>query len=364
MEFDIHGAVGIRVEGATEADRSALVYQLGPPQPLQGRAPDLTIRFQQAFDPRKLVYLGLNEMAFDDEDFYILGRRDGAIKASIPFAALGQPCEIRCRHGIGDVPLLHEILMVTLLTKGYLPLHAAAFRYRERGVLVVGWSKGGKTEALLAFAKQEAEYVGDECVVLTPDGQKMFGLPWPVTLWDWQLAQIPKLQPLGASKRLLFRGLRGLDALHRATRDSRLARTLPHALLDKALPTLQRQRKVVQPPHELFRQRTCDQPVAVDKLFLLLSHAAAEIRVESCPAQEVAQRMGFSNEVEQLRLLAYYKAFRYAFPHRRNDRLENASAQQRQLLQQALAGKQAYAVHHPYPVAFDDLFSAMRPYCE
>lgn len=108
MEFDIHGSVGIRVEGATDVDGAALVYQLGPPQPLHGREPDITIRFQDRLERPDLVYLGLNEMAFDHSGFYVLGRRDGMIKARIPFEAIGQPCDILCRRGIGDIPLLYD----------------------------------------------------------------------------------------------------------------------------------------------------------------------------------------------------------------------------------------------------------------
>ena len=365
MEFDIHGSVGIRVEGATDVDGAALVYQLGPPQPLHGREPDITIRFQDRLERPDLVYLGLNEMAFDHSGFYVLGRRDGMIKARIPFEAIGQPCDILCRRGIGDIPLLYEIIMFTLLGKGYLPVHGAAFRYRGKGILVVGWTKGGKTESLLSFANHGAEYVGDECVVIDRDGQEMFGLPYPVTLWDWQFGHIPDLlPPIGVAQRLFFNAIGGLDAIYRSIDGIWPAWTRLFTLLGRMLPTLGRQRKVVHPPHTLFRGRICQKPVAIDRVFLALSHSTPDIRVEPCAPREIAQRMRHSNEVEQSHLMNQYKAFRYAFPQLQNDLLEEAGVLQEQLLHQALVGKEAYAVYHPYPVEFERLFARMQPLCE
>ena len=97
------------------------------------------------------------------------------------------------------VPHLLAIINLTALTKGVLPLHATAFSTASAagsmGVLVAGWSKGGKTETLLACMSEGARYVGDEWVFLTPDG-RMHGLPEPIRLWSWQLEQMPAL--LGA----------------------------------------------------------------------------------------------------------------------------------------------------------------------
>ena len=81
------------------------------------------------------------------------------------------------------MPHLVALVNVTALAKGVLPLHATAFTAGSTGVLVVGWSKGGKTETLLGCMAAGAEYVGDEWVYLTDDGQ-MLGLPEPIRVWS------------------------------------------------------------------------------------------------------------------------------------------------------------------------------------
>ncbi len=365
VDFDIHGALGIRTVDAAAGDVAALISQLGSPQPLHDREPDLTIRFQEDFAPRRLTYLGLNSMAFDDDGFYILGRRNGRIKARIPFDEIGEPCEILCQRGIGAIPLLYEIINLILLKKAYIPLHASAFHYQGKGILVMGWTKGGKTESLLSFANHGASYVGDEAVVVSSDGRAMFGLPIPITMWDWQFKDIPNLlPPISAQKKFLLKSLRGLEAIHHRADQGRLGRLLPFKLLSKAMPTLARQRHVTATPQTLFGDRVYARPAPVDKLFLALSHNTPEIRIEACEPKEIAQRMRSSNEAEQMHFFEHYKAFRYAFPQAENKFLDDLNERQNYLIHQALAGKQAYKVYHPYPVSFEALFTHMQPYCE
>ena len=62
-----------------------------------------------------------------------------------------------------------------------------------------------------------------------------------------------------------------------------------------------------------------------------------------------------------LALMAYYLMFRFAFPEMRNEFIEQAEERQRELLSRVLAGKEAYAVYHPYPVPIPALFRAVEP---
>ncbi len=104
----------------------------------------------------------------------------------IPFAEIGQQqCRIVCATGLPAVPLLIPILNLTALNRGILPLHASAFRYQDVGVLTTGWSKGGKTETLLAFMDRGANYIGDEWVYISDDGRHMTGIPEPIRVWEW-----------------------------------------------------------------------------------------------------------------------------------------------------------------------------------
>lgn len=81
-----------------------------------------------------------------------------------------------------------DVVRLTFVAHGHVPVHASAFVHRSTGVLVAGWAEGGKTELLLALANHGAEYVGDEWAVLSPAGRSMFGVPVAVAIRDWHSA--------------------------------------------------------------------------------------------------------------------------------------------------------------------------------
>ncbi len=196
--LDLHGLLTIALADAGPSDVKAIARQLGPLPRVTGagREPDITIRFVDRVDVQgPLRLLGREAAAGDDEFFVLRGRRKTTVRVKIPVADIGTtPLEIVAERGLSAVPYLLPIVMLTLLSKGTVPIHASAFVAGGRGTLVTGWAKGGKSEALLAFADRGATYVGDEWVFVTADGATMAGLPEPMRLWDWQLAMVPRLR--------------------------------------------------------------------------------------------------------------------------------------------------------------------------
>ena len=71
--------------------------------------------------------------------------------------------------------------------------------------------------------------------------------------------------------------------------------------------------------------------------------------------------MVFSLEDERDEFMAYYLKFRFAFPEKNNELIDNAESIQREILQKVLAGKKTYAVYHPYPVSIPALYDAINP---
>lgn len=361
LDYDVSGAVRIRVTGGTDVDVALMTRLFGTPSAAAGE-PDLAVRFSPEIVVTGLRYLGLNSAAFTDDDFFLLGSKSGRIDARIPFATLGQPCEIECRSGLGFVPLLFDAITLTCMRKGFVALHGSAFVHDGAGVLVLGWEKGGKTETLLAFANHGAHYVGDEIVMLAGDGRTMFGIPVPISIWDWNFDQIPALLPeLGPRKKLLLGLVRGLVAVreghHRGQRD----RTMVTRALDALIEPLRARLRIWALPARLFEGRTWPGRAPVDVVVLSVSHDRPDVTVEPCDPKDVALRMRGSNERERTGLLDHYRAFRFAFPNRPNALLDSIDEQQGALLRQALAGKTPFVVRHPYPVPFESLYRRMAP---
>jgi hypothetical protein len=356
LDFDLHGLAAIRLVGPAPTDGAAFRRQLGPLQAAVDREPDIVIRFVDRLKrSSRIRYIGLDDAGFTDDAFLVLrSRHKSPARVKIDFSQIGGPTEIVCERGLTAVPYLVPILNLTLLAKGVLPLHASAFVHEGTGVVATGWSKGGKTEALLAFAARGAEYVGDEWVYVTSDGAHVHGIPEPIRIWHWQLRQLPQYEPL------VGRGERArLSALELALRAEEVWR---HAKPGRVSALLKRQQYVDVDPERLFgRLGTMTAPF--DRLFFLVGHERSEVTVEPIDPSEVARRMVFSLQHEGLELMAAYLKYRFAFPDASSYLVDHAAALQRDALTRVLAGKPAFVVYHPYPVSLSALFESMQRYC-
>jgi hypothetical protein len=356
LDFDLHGLAAIRLIGSTPADAAAVARQLGPLHAIVDREPDIVIRFVERLERSARVrYIGLDDAGFTDDAFLVLrAKHKSPARVKIDFSQIGGPAEIVCERGVVAVPFLIPILNLTLLAKGTLPLHASAFIHEGTGVVATGWSKGGKTEALLAFAARGAEYVGDEWVYIGSDGAHVCGIPEPIRVWHWQLRQLPQYERMiKAGERAR---LRALEVLLGA------GSVWQRAGAPRVSALMKRQQYVDLAPQRLFGGLG-GMKAPFDRLFFLVAHDRPELTVEPIDPSEVARRMVFSLQHESLELTAAYLKYRFAFPESSGYLVEHAAAMQRDALMRVLAGKPAYVVHHPYPVSLAALFDSMNRYC-
>jgi hypothetical protein len=359
VDFDLHGFVRVRLLGPTPRDVAAVTRQLGPLQaPVTGDA-DITVRFvdELAVDG-PLVHAGLDSAA-DATDFYALRGKEGRpARTRLPLDRVGEQVDIVCERAAGHVPHLLAIINLTATGKGVLPLHASAFTYRGTGVLATGWAKGGKTETLLAFAARGATYVGDEWVYLTPDGG-MHGVPEPIRLWDWHIAQLPALRselpPAVRARLAAFPAL----ASSAAAFGARVA-GVPGSALRRSAPVLRRQAYVQVPPAQLFGDEAIALHGRVDHVLLVQSHDRDDVVIERTDGAAVAAHMLPSLEDERTPFLQLYRQFRFLFPDRRSPVVDDAVRTEQGLLAAALADRPAHLLRHPYPMRVDSLVAPVE----
>jgi hypothetical protein len=365
-EFDLHGAVAIRLLDAAPGDLRAVERQLGPLRSTLEREPDVVIRFVERLPLDGTVrYLGLDEAAYGDDRYVVLrGRHKSSVRVAIPLADIGTgPFEIVAERGLSAVPLLVQIVNLTAFGNGWLPLHAGAFVHDGLGVLTLGWSKGGKSETLLAFTTRGAAYVGDEWIYVDPATRRMTALPEPMRVWDWQIRAVPGLAeriPSGDRRRLAAgraasATLRGVGDLP-VVGDSALGR-----LATRARVPLERQLSVQVPPARLLGRDPLPDGASLDRMVLVASHAADGMVVATVEGTEVAQRATHSFLFELSDLLGHYRRFRFAFPDRRNGVIDDLEAAYERRAVEVLGRVPAIAVRHPYPLEIDSLYEAIAP---
>lgn len=357
VDFSVAGIAGVRLLNASADDVAAVTRQLGPTRGRIQGEPDVVVHFVESLPRRSsLRYLGLHDSAFDDDRFFLIRpKRRALTRVSIDFDGIGDQCNIVCESGIGSVPLLIPILNLSILGKGILPLHAAAFRHEDKGVVVAGWAKGGKTETLLAFMANGAQYIGDEWVYIDDDGAR--GIPEPIKVWDWHLTDLPlyrsAIGPNGRARLSAFKSAHTIA--------EKLSGMTSRKGVERIAATLERQRYVHMPPAKLFGNDVCVRGGRVDIVLLAVSAASPAVSVVPIDPREIADRMAFSLQHEQLHLLADYLKFRFAFPQRQSALVEEAAETQKRLLHRVLEGKECYAVYHPFPASIPALFDALLP---
>jgi hypothetical protein len=360
-EYDIYGIVGISILNASESDLKLISNHFHEFEKELDREPDITIKFVTNLATPDLIYIGLDNAGFNEDGFYILSSGRFPLKVKIPFEKIGSPFEIICQSGAPEIPLLSHIINMSFLSKGYIPLHASAFRYNNKNAVVLGWAKGGKTESLLAFANNGAEYIGDEIVMLSKNGDEIFGIPTSVTIWEWQFKQVPKLIPkLNRDKKTLFTLIHAIELINNFFRKTFLKNFSISKFITEALPAFKRQLNFRVNPKFIFKEKIHRGKVFPDKIILILSHNSETIEVERCSIDEAINRMTNSHNYEVNDLLQHYNTFKFAFPNLKNQFLENINTTLQNLLTAALIGKKAYKVLHPYPVSFEKLFNEMK----
>jgi hypothetical protein len=364
VDFDIHGVVGIRLIDPSPSDLGAACKLLGSPSRLPLTAPDITVRFVENLPVRGIKYLGTDQDAFTDDGFFLLQEGTRRVKARIPFDRIGEPCEIVCKRRIGSVPLLIPIISLTALNRECVPIHASAVVYDGVGILMAGWAHCGKTTALLGFASKAAEYVGEDWVLLSGNGQKMQGLVRPLELSHWHVASLPHVRnAVSLMNRYAFQGIGVLGGLQKMISGERTRSSLVFRSLRRTSAAIENRLRPNVAPSAIFGDRIRSADAQVDKVFLFVNHEDYGIEVEPIAPFEMARRLTFLVQHELTPLLRHYAAYRFAFPGRGNVLMENAAGHSFEMLGRALIGKETYVVRLPYPHVFPELYKKMQPLC-
>lgn len=365
VDFNVHDLIGIRLLGPSPSDTKAVESHLGLRPASFAGEPALTIRFVETLSvDEPLRYLGRDDVGFTSDAFILLRSRNLArARARLAMDQIGSSCELTCESGLPAIPLLRQLLNVVMLARGVAPVHAAAFRHQGRGVLVTGWSHGSKTGTLLAFMAAGAQFIGDEWIYLCPGRDRMYGLPDHLEARPWYLRELPEYRRQVSSSDRIRTGLTDRLARllgpfvprseRRNSLGSKVVRTAHQALVD--------QQSIGLRPGQLFGAERCLLESQLNLAIVAMSHDAPEIQVMGTPVERVAGQMAASFLHEQASLLSCYHKHLFAFPDRRNPLLDQLESIHRRQAVEALQGKPAYTMLHPYPVSIEALREAVAP---
>jgi hypothetical protein len=361
IDFNLHNLFSIRLEDPSPKAVRAVQKQVGVQPTVLDSEPDLTVRYvDQLKAPMHHIVMG--STGFVDDEFHLVtGQGRKSYRVQFPFDALGQRCTVMCETGINEIPLLTLIINMRMLAKGLMPIHASAFVFDEVGVVVNGWPHGGKTSTLFSFLSHGAKFVSDDWLFVDSNCN-VYGLMQPIKLSDWQLDQLPDYQTkVGWKKQWTIQGLRWLDSVEQFVPEKARSNVTAAKVFHRGVQFLNKsQRHVTLSPEALFDTGLNSPTGRLDLMFLTLAHGSSAVTVNPIAAEDALERLVAALRYEWSTWEEYYIQYLYAFPHKRNFRLEVAWDKQRNLLRNILAGKQIFLVNHPYPVKLDEIYSAIN----
>lgn len=339
IDFDIHGVLGVRLLDPRSRDTETVRRQLGPVETQLQRDPDVRLRFVRHLDRDAT-------------------RTGGRI--AINFEA---GCDMHCQSGLRSIPGLLPMLSLAALKKDHVAIHGSAFVHKGIGVLMAGHARSGKTTALVGFASLGAEFGGDDWLLLSREGDAMYGLPIPIDLSPRHVESSSIVRhAIGKPRRILFQILGGFVRTHQKLFGSDMTTSFTGRAMRKILTGLQRH--IVPPIHpgQLFTK--CAKSARPQKVFLFVRHDKATVEVAQTDPSEMANELASLSEHEQHEIMELYKTHRLSSSKRKHILFECAVEWQRAILADAIAGLDSYTVRHPYPVRFCELYDKIAPFLE
>ena len=123
---------------------------------------------------------------------------------------------------------------------------------------------------------------------------------------------------------------------------------------------LGRQRYVTVSPHDLFGADRCAPGTDIDHLVLVESHSGHSSGLEPLDTATVAKRLAASLWTERQPLRDHYAMFRYAFPDRCDEAMEQAAERERDLVAQGLGDVPSTRLVHPFPAPIDTMTTLLE----
>ena len=105
-------------------------------------------------------------------------------------------CKVkRCENGFKSLWLqiiAENLLKNNMASRGAALLHSCSFIYQKKSIVLCGWGGAGKTNTLIQFLLDGAQYMGDDLSLITETGEL---LPYPkrLNILDYNMKCYPDI---------------------------------------------------------------------------------------------------------------------------------------------------------------------------
>ena len=359
QDIVLPGGLVVRVQGALGSHRSALertVGRLAVADP-DRIVSDLQIRFVEGLTPAGTLRLIGEDAGVDADGTFYVVRMDGDRRRLVAVSLDPREPIIACDAALTNVPHLVPILNAIAVTRGILPLHAAAAVVHGIGLAVAGWSKGGKTEALLAMHAAGGIPIADEWCYVDPSSRIGHGLPGPIRLTAEHMRQLAQLAQLDRRASNLRVHLAGRAARAYGSVNPRTWRRLRGlSWIHRLMPLVEERSGFEADVAQAFGG-----PYAAQRLDRVVMVAASERRetiVRRLDATEAVERMVAAHMHHRMGLQALGQQHGFALPGIATI-LDDLEGHERDLLRATIGDGPVALIDHPHPAPIAELQEAI-----
>ena len=262
-----------------------------------------------------------------------------------------------CERAVGRVPHLVPLVNIALLGLGVVPLHASAVSLDGSGVVLAGWRKSGKTEAMLALASIGASLVADEWAYLRPD-RSVWGLPGPISLAVDRIRELDLAEATigGLLMARTSAVLARLASRAGGTRQSRAGR-----VLRRSAGHLEQRATITMSPAALIGGSRIVPGVPLDVAVLMLPTTGVIATVSDVSPAVFAARMVAADVHHRMDLLGLYWLSRFAAPGVTNPIMDDLAGTEMAALTRVLDGVSCLVLEHPLPIDIGAIRNALVP---
>lgn len=363
MNLQIANTLNIDIENAPDQFQAFLRKHIPDLLTAKVEAPDVSIRFvEKIVDPVWMKVAPFAERIGDN--FVYVDKYQN--KAVFPIGKLSssEPLIILVEQTI--VPsLFYEIVirMVIrhrLLSKGISFVHSSGIVVGEEGIIFPAWGGTGKTNMVIQFLRDGADYLGDDLVLTSADGM-LFAFPESISMFDYNFNAFPEYkQLLGRKKHGLFRVKQFMAWLDKTSsgmlkQDSLLRATIARmAQLSKSFTTVSMNHTQLSPVSQVAMS------ARLTKTFFLTKADIPQPEVVEEPAGALATRIAACLDFEHLFHMHYINAFAFAFPEIPIPSLRATYNKELAILDSSFASSRIYHLRIPLTMNSKDLYLFTR----
>lgn len=312
--------------------------------------PDIKINFVDKLELKNCEYLG-DVAAYDANNFYLFDHKRN--KVNILFDEARDNFNVSCEKAFDTttlcISILEELLEYLLIRNNATFIHASCVFYKGQCIILHGWRGGGKTSTLLNFLMNGAEYMSDDVVIISKQGNA-FPFTTGINLTEFNFREFPELRK---ARRIRFS--LELCIKKMLSRLYRLSACIPLSTIKKVgddINKINTYYLVIANNvsfKKLFPQGKIRKSSSINRIYFLSRSEIGNIVVSDIDKESAVAKLFHCREYERLdrtRFHSYFNLFSFASGKKDNP-FERIRDKKREILTEALDGKKLYYIQIP-----------------